>query len=180
MKNENLSLRFLAEDCVRAAMGRNGRVRRVANHRVWLDGQEMERLPILPPEFVAAGEKLTMPLSTRFLYGGITEELLVRWGLMTLIVWLPYRFLRKGHGDVPVRYYWTAIVISAVKFGLGHLPIASLLSPTVTTALVVYVVIANALFGLIAGYLYWKRGLESAILAHMLAHVVMVTAELIS
>ena len=137
-------------------------------------------LPILPPEFVAAGEKLTMPLSTRLLYGGITEELLVRWGLMSLLVWLPYRVLRKGHGEVPVRYYWTAIVISAVAFGLGHLPIASLLTPTVTTALVVYIVVANALFGLIAGYLYWKRGLESAIFAHMLAHVVMVTAEIIS
>ena len=31
-----------------------------------------------------------------------------------------------------------------------------------------------------AGYLYWQRGLESAMVAHMLAHVVMVTAEMIS
>ncbi len=32
------------------------------------------------------------------------------------------------------------------------------------------------LFALIAGYLYWKKGLEAAIVAHMLAHVVIVTA----
>jgi membrane protease YdiL (CAAX protease family) len=38
------------------------------------------------------------------------------------------------------------------------------------------VIVANSLFGLIAGYLYWKRGLESAMLAHMLAHVLLLTA----
>jgi membrane protease YdiL (CAAX protease family) len=31
-------------------------------------------------------------------------------------------------------------------------------------------------FGVIAGYLYWKKGLEAAIIAHMMAHVVMVMA----
>ena len=46
-------------------------------------------LPHLPAEFVAAGRKLSLPLVTRLLYGGISEEILVRWGLMTLLVWLP-------------------------------------------------------------------------------------------
>ena len=48
--------------------------------------------------------------------------------------------------------------------------------PEATFALTLYVIVANSVFGLIAGYLYWKRGLESAMLAHMLAHVVMLTA----
>ena len=34
---------------------------------------------------IAALGKL-VPLQTRLLYGGITEELLLRWGLMTLLV----------------------------------------------------------------------------------------------
>jgi membrane protease YdiL (CAAX protease family) len=51
-----------------------------------------------------------------------------------------------------------------------------LLVPQATAALIVFVVAANSLFGLIAGYLYWKKGLESAMIAHMLAHVVMLTA----
>jgi hypothetical protein len=38
------------------------------------------------------------------------------------------------------------------------------------------VIVANSVFGLIAGYLYWMRGLESVMLAHMLARVVMLTA----
>jgi len=45
-----------------------------------------------------------------------------------------------------------------------------------TVAIVGYIVVANGLFGLIAGYLYWKRGLEAAIIAHMLTHVVLITA----
>jgi membrane protease YdiL (CAAX protease family) len=134
-------------------------------------------LPYLPPEFIVAGKNLAIPVPVRLLYGGFTEELLLRWGLMTLLVWLPYRFIRRGQGEVAVHYYWAAIIISALIFGLGHLPAASLLSPTITSALIAYIVIANSLFGLVAGYIYWRRGLESAILAHMLAHVVMVTAE---
>jgi hypothetical protein len=38
------------------------------------------------------------------------------------------------------------------------------------------VIVANSAFGIVTGYLYWKYGLESAIVAHMLGHVVLVTA----
>ncbi len=134
-------------------------------------------LPHLPAEFVAAGRKLSPPLVTRMLYGGISEEVLMRWGLMTLLVWLPYRVIQKREGEVRAGYFVAAIAISAIVFGLGHLPVARVLSPTVTVPLAAYVIIANALFGVVAGYLYWRRGLESAVIAHMLAHVVMLTAE---
>ncbi len=45
--------------------------------------------PFLPSEFVTKSAELNkfVPLPTRLLYGGITEELLLRWGLMTLLVW---------------------------------------------------------------------------------------------
>lgn len=32
-----------------------------------------------------------MPLVVKLLYGGITEELMVRWGVMTLLLWLGWR-----------------------------------------------------------------------------------------
>ncbi len=51
-----------------------------------------------------------------------------------------------------------------------------MLFPEATHALTLFVIVGNSAFGLIAGYLYWKKGLESAMLAHMLAHVVMFTA----
>jgi membrane protease YdiL (CAAX protease family) len=50
------------------------------------------------------------------------------------------------------------------------------LVPNATIALALYVIVGNSFFGLIAGYLYSKNGLESSIIAHMLAHVVMLTA----
>ena len=134
--------------------------------------------PFLPPQFVTRSLALNnlLPLPTRLLYGGFTEELLLRWGVMTLLVWAAWRLFQKGQGKPRVIYFASAIVISSVVFGLGHLPIAFALSSEVTSSLVFYIISANAVFGLIAGYLYWKKGLEAAIIAHMAAHVVIVTA----
>jgi len=60
---------------------------------------------------------------------------------------------------------------------LGHLPAAFALSPVVNMPLVSYIILGNAAFGLIAGALYWKFGLECAIFSHMLAHVTMLAGE---
>ncbi len=132
----------------------------------------------LPPETIARITELgkLVPLPTRLLYGGITEELLLRWGLMTLLVWAAWRLFQKGRNKPKPVYFVGAIVISSVVFGIGHLPLAFMLLPEATFALTLYVIIANSIFGLIAGCLYWKKGLESAMIAHMSAHVVMLTA----
>ena len=134
--------------------------------------------PILPPVFVMRAEKLnsSMPLLTRLLYGGITEELLLRWGLLTLLVWTAWRIFHRGRGTPRAIYFVSAIVISSVVFGLGHLPLASALEVAFTLPIVAFIVLANSLFGLIAGYLYWQKGLEAAIIAHMSTHIVIVTA----
>jgi len=46
----------------------------------------------------------------------------------------------------------------------------------ITIPIALYIVIANSIFGLIAGYLYWRKGLEAGIIAHMITHVGIVTA----
>ncbi|HEU4766092.1 MAG TPA: CPBP family intramembrane glutamic endopeptidase, partial [Pyrinomonadaceae bacterium] len=134
--------------------------------------------PLLLPETVALILKFSklMPAPIRFLYGGITEELLLRWGFMTLLVWLAWRLIQRKRGNPGRATFIGAILISALLFGIGHLPIAFLLFPRPEPVLIIYVIIANSIFGLIAGYLYWKKGLESAMLAHMVAHVVMLAA----
>lgn len=135
-------------------------------------------IPLLPPIFVTRAEQLnkSLPFATRLLYGGIVEELLLRWGMMTLLVWLAWRLFQKGQGKPRAVWFVIAIIISSLVFGLGHLPLVSALAVNYTVAIVGYIVFANSLFGLIAGYLYWKRGLEAAIIAHMLTHVVIITA----
>jgi hypothetical protein len=133
--------------------------------------------PLLPIDFVTQAEAFSgnTPFLTRILYGGITEELLLRWGLMTLFVWSGWRIFAKGQGKPSALYFVMAIVLSAFLFGLGHLPLAFLFGTQITTSVITYVIVGNSIFGLIAGYLYWQKGLEAAIIAHMLVHVVIVT-----
>lgn len=134
--------------------------------------------PYLSAAFVDRAQEFNkfMPHITRFLYGGFTEEILLRWGVMTFLVWVPWRLFQKGKGTPRATYFVGAIVISAMLFGIGHLPIASMLAGSLTLPLVVYVITANSIFGIVAGFLYWRRGLEAAIIAHMSAHLVLIGA----
>ena len=108
----------------------------------------------LPPEFISAGEELTPSWYTKVLYGGITEEILIRWGLMSFFVWGAYRLTQKKGSDIRPHNYILAIIVSALIFGLGHLPVAFTLSPEITIPLVAYIILGNATFGFIAGYLF--------------------------
>jgi len=127
----------------------------------------------LSPSFVqrADGFSRMLPPLTRLLYGGITEELLLRWGFMTFLVWAAWKGLQKEKGAPRPAFVVSAIVCSALVFGAGHLPIAIALNGSPNLLLITYVVFANSIFGVVAGFLYWKKGLESAIVAHVLTHV---------
>lgn len=111
------------------------------------------------------------PLIVRVLYGGLTEEILLRWGLMTVVAWLIWRQSSNEAGLLSPRIAWTAIAISAVVFAAAHLPAANAMYGSLSMPRVVYVMAGNTAFGLLAGYLFWRRGLEAAIVAHVLAHL---------
>ena len=117
-----------------------------------------------------------LPIPTRLLYGGLTEEVLIRWGLMTLLVWIVWRLFQKRLDKPTSVCFVVAILVSSILFGLGHIPIASVVLPQITLVVVLFVIIANSAFGVVAGYLYWKYGLESAMIAHVLCHVVLAVA----
>lgn len=117
-----------------------------------------------------------LPMPTRLLYGGLTEEVLLRWGFMTLLVWITWRLFQRRLTKPTSVCFVVAILVSSIVFGLGHLPVVILLLPKIAVAVVLFVIVANSAFGIVAGYLYWKHGLESAMIAHMLCHVVLVTA----
>lgn len=130
-------------------------------------------IPSLPMEFVELGESLKPSLAARFLYGGLTEEILMRFGLMTLIVWI----VHKIFGNLKPIVYWIGIAIASIIFALGHFPIAFQAVEEPSTMLLCYLLIGNGIGGLIFGWLYWKKGLESSFLAHIFAHVVLVISE---
>lgn len=124
-----------------------------------------------PDALLQLQEQFSTPLLVRILYGGITEEILVRWGLMSFLVWF-LRLIAQTYKDAPMAVFiWIAIVTSSLIFGAGHLPFASSLLGPLPIALALYIISANAAFGIVAGYLFWRNGLEAAIIAHILAHL---------
>lgn len=124
------------------------------------------------PEPLAQLEtNFSLPMAARVLYGGVTEELMLRWGLMTLIAWLGWRFTQGAVGLPSVAVMWSAIALSALVFGFGHLPAVSAMLGYLSPSIIAYVVVGNAAFGLVAGYLYWRYGLEAAMIGHALTHV---------
>ncbi|WP_313918065.1 CPBP family intramembrane glutamic endopeptidase [Tahibacter sp.] len=125
-----------------------------------------------PAALVDAGRGLEIPLLVRILYGGVTEETLMRWGLMTALLWLSWRFLQRGEGMPRQRYVWASALIASVAFGVLHLPAVMAIGVELSAPVVSFVVVGNSLPGLLFGYLYWRYGLEAAIGAHGLAHVV--------
>jgi membrane protease YdiL (CAAX protease family) len=123
-------------------------------------------------------DRFIIPIVARVLYGGVTEELLLRWGLMTALAWLAWRFLQRRQGPVRAGFVWLAIAVSALLFAAGHLPAASVLLGTLDVPVVSFVIGVNTVFGLLFGYLYWRHGLESAMLAHAMTHLVSFVATL--
>lgn len=100
-------------------------------------------------------------------YGGIVEEIQLRLFLLTLIAWL----LTRLHVSRPLAL-GIAIVAAALLFGAGHLPLAAKLT-TLDAAAIARVVGYNALLGLGFGWLYCKRGIEHAMIAHFCADFVL-------
>lgn len=129
-----------------------------------------QRAPSAVTTAVASG--FDPSLVVRVLYGGITEELLLRWGVMTLLLWLFAPGARRRAtrpGSVAAA---AAIAGSALLFGLGHLPTIVAYGGALTGEVIVWTLAGNGIFGTVAGVLFRRHGLEAAMLAHGLAHVV--------
>lgn len=114
----------------------------------------------------------------RFLYGGITEELLLRFGLMSVLAYVGWLATGRRDAGPGSGVVWAAIVVSAVLFGAGHLP-ALAQSVALTPALVIRTVLLNAVAGLLFGWLYWQRSLETAMLSHASFHVPILVLSLV-
>jgi membrane protease YdiL (CAAX protease family) len=105
-------------------------------------------------------------------YGGIGEEVLFRLFVMTLLVWITFKIKKTASGTPTTAGIWISIVISAVLFGLGHLPAASAYV-SINTMTITEAIVNNGVIGIICGWLYWKKGLESAMIAHFSSDVVL-------
>jgi hypothetical protein len=62
---------------------------------------------------------------------------------------------------------------SAILFGLGHLPATKAIVPLTPMIVVRAVVLKMALPGIAFGWLYWQYGLETAMVAHFSADILL-------
>ena len=92
---------------------------------------------------------------------------------MTFIILLVSKITRtKGKAIENNLLMWTSIIIAAIIFGLGHLPVTSALT-TITPLVIARAIILNGIGGVVFGWLYWKKGLESAMIAHFSADIML-------
>lgn len=114
------------------------------------------------------------------LYGGIVEELLMRWGLVSLFARLLQRLRGLAEPVPPSSGVMSAAIgLAAFLFGAGHLPALAAMA-TLTPALVARTILLNAAGGLFFGALYWKRSLEAAMMAHGGSHILLSLLQLVA
>jgi membrane protease YdiL (CAAX protease family) len=127
------------------------------------------------PQILSANE-FQYPVWKRFLvcfYGGIGEEILMRLFLMSLLAWLLGKVWHRSDGFPGVGAMWTANIIAAVLFGVGHLPGAVALGIPINAIVVADAIIVNGLIGITCGWLYMTDGIEAAMMAHFSADIVL-------
>ena len=106
------------------------------------------------------------------LYGGIVEELLIRFGLMSLLVFIFWKLFDRKSAKPSNWVFILAILISTLLFGIGHY--SGTASMTEMTGFIWFrMILGNGLPGLFFGWIYWKHNLELAMLAHMFTHIAM-------
>lgn len=116
---------------------------------------------------------LVASLPGRLLHGGIMEELLMRWGVMSFVAFLLWKTVGRRQDSPSAGVIWTAILVAAVLFGVLHLPDV-VATHGFTTELIALVVLGNGLPGVVFGWLFWRYSLEAAMIAHAFAHLVFV------
>jgi membrane protease YdiL (CAAX protease family) len=128
----------------------------LAVDRLLFAGVSMERVRAFAAQPLAAKLQIVA-------VAGISEELVFRVVISTLFAWLSWLVLRRENAAV-----WIGIAIGALAFGLAHVAnLANVPHPYLRA------VTLNGIAGVVLGWLYWRRGLEWAVVAHTIADSVM-------
>lgn len=97
------------------------------------------------------------------LHGGVSEEVVFRFGLLSGIAWVIAQLRRLVHSweaaPNEAMAAWGGIVISSILFGLYHAGMGP--GPLLIQASF------RIAAGLLFGWLFWQRGIESAMAAHL-------------
>lgn len=117
----------------------------------------------------SASQPTLQSLAMGVLYGGITEELLMRWGLMSTLAWVLWVCTGKRHPGLALM---VAAVLTAAAFGAAHLP-ALAVQVELNNAIVARTLVLNGLAALVYAWVFWRHHLEAAMLCHACSHLAM-------
>jgi len=113
---------------------------------------------------VTTARYFSMPLQSKILMEGVVEEVVYRWGLMSIVARIS---IREFHVD-PNTAMIVAILLAAVGSSLSHVSdLARLHFERISVALLA-VILINFWASLCYGWLFWQQGLTAAILCHIL------------
>ena len=115
--------------------------------------------------------QLDIPLIARLGYGGVGEEIIARWGILTGLMALGLRLRQQQNAA-----FWIANTIAALLFAIGHFGVLFATVAHPSAMLMGAVVIGNAVPALGFGWLYRRFGIESAMIAHGGAHTLFCAA----
>ena len=124
--------------------------------------------PYLPAELPLFGHRGVLGGFLVSLGAAIGEEVWFRLGLMTILVWVITRLSPQKKANP--RILWSVIIAISIVFGMAHLP--QLASYGAASPFAVFgTIVGNTVVGVLYGWLYWKRSLIAAIIAHFAVDV---------
>ena len=104
------------------------------------------------------------------LYGGVVEEVIMRWGLMSVLaagmLGVSGKSERSSGFVIAV-----AVVLAALVFAASHLPMLLASGHGLTTSVVARTLLLNTVAGVAYGTIFARRDLVSAVVMHAATHL---------
>ncbi|WP_207539011.1 CPBP family glutamic-type intramembrane protease [Sabulicella rubraurantiaca] len=129
--------------------------------------------PGLPPSVIEGWSLASLRLGV--LYGGVVEEVILRWGVMSLLLLPLRRILARWDAALLL-----AILLSALLFAALHLPALAASGAPLEAGVVLRTLLLNTVAGLLFGWIFARRDLIAAMLAHAGAHLGFAVAALMA
>ena len=109
-------------------------------------------------------------------YGGIAEEVLLRLFFVPFLCLLIIGAMKLPGYAKSWKYtdniVWVSVVIAAIVFGLAHLPGTAVIM-AITPAVILRAVLLNGIGGVVFGWLFFRKGLEFAMISHFSLDIVL-------
>lgn len=131
--------------------------------------------PHIPQIAAAYSEGSFNPWGLLFamLYGGVIEEIMLRLFFLSLLVFFFDLLGKRSKRELPIPAWWyhVANLVAALLFALGHLPATQVAFGELTALLVIRSLVLNGVLGYLFGWLYIRKGIQYAMLAHATTHL---------